>query len=50
MMAQKAGVRYTERTEATPSDDPPSEAPLPASPVAEAVSHPASSPAATANE
>src|SRR5207249_3748552 len=49
MMAQKAGVRYTERTEATPSDDPLSEAPPPASPVAEAVAQPASSPAATPN-
>ena len=50
MMAQKAGVPYTERSETAPSDNPASEPPLPASPVAEAGSHPAASPAATANE
>jgi len=50
MMAQKAGVPYTERSMTAPSDDPASEAPLPASPVADAVSRPAASPTATANE
>jgi len=50
LMAQKAGVPYTERTEATPADDPAPEASLPAPSAGDALSHPAASPAATANE
>src|SRR3989442_4399197 len=46
LMAQKAGVPYTERAEATPPDDSASEAPLPASPAADAVSRPPASPTA----
>jgi len=49
-MAQKAGVPYTERSEATPADDPGPEASLPAPPPGDAVSHPAVSSAAAANE
>src|SRR3989449_8977028 len=47
MMAQKAGVPYTERSETAPSDNPASEPPLPASPDAEAVSHTDASHAST---
>jgi len=50
LMAQKAGVPYTERSEATPADDPGPEASLPAPPPGDAVSHPAASSAAAANE
>jgi len=50
LMAQKAGVPYTERTETTPGEDPAPEASLPAPAAEDAVSHPAASPAATANE
>ena len=50
LMAQKAGVPYTERSEATPADDPGLEASLPAPPPGDAVSHPAVSSAAAANE
>ncbi len=50
LMAQKAGVPYTERSETPPGDDSALEASLPAPPPEEAVSHPAASPAATANE
>ena len=50
LMAQKAGVPYTERSETPPGDDSAPEASLPAPPPEEAVSHPAASPAAAANE
>src|SRR5256884_2060507 len=50
LMAQKAGVPYTERTEATPTDDPAPEAALPTSPPEDAVTHPAQSSAVAANE
>jgi len=50
LMAQKAGVPYTERTEATPTDDPAPEAALPTSPPEDAVTHPAGSSAVAANE
>jgi len=49
-MAQKAGVPYTERSETAPGDDPALEASLPAPAGEDAVSHPAASPAAAANE
>src|SRR5207247_6658558 len=46
----EAGVPYTERSEATPTDDPAPEAALPTSPPEDAVTHPAGSSAVAANE
>ena len=50
IMAQKAGVPYTERSEETPADDLAPEASLPAPPPGDAVAHPAATPAAAAND
>jgi len=50
IMAQKAGVPYTERSEETPADDLAPEASLPAPPPRDAVAHPAATPAAAAND
>src|SRR5881628_3017988 len=50
IMAQKAGVPYTERSEATSADDLAPEASLPAPPPGDAVAHPAATPAAAAND
>ena len=50
IMAQKAGVPYTERSEAAPADEPAPEAPLATTPAEPAETQTAAPPAAAADE